>query len=68
MGRLLTAKTAASPLASEITHARPLLGQHELTAFETGARLREHRDLEQETVLAIQVLMQTVVVAGGIAK
>ncbi|ABA53703.1 hypothetical protein BURPS1710b_A0614 [Burkholderia pseudomallei 1710b] len=50
-------------------HARPLLGDHEFAAREIGARLREqNRRLQREYVLAIQILMQAVVVAFAIAQ
>ena len=46
-------------------HARPLFGQHEFTAAEIAARLRQQdRDLQREYVFAIEILMQAVVVAG----
>src|SRR5215472_10329962 len=50
-------------------HARPLLDQHELAAFEIAARLRqENRDLQRKDVLAIEVLMQAIVVADLVLK
>ena len=73
-GRLLTAKTTASPLRSGTTsardlHARPLLGQHELAAVEIRARLRQQdRDLQREDMLAVEILVQAVVVARAIAQ
>src|SRR5579864_389214 len=45
-------------------HARPLLGQHELAALEVAPRLgQQERDLQRKDVLAIEVLMQAIVVA-----
>ena len=50
-------------------HARPLLGQHELAACEVAARLgQQDRDLERKQMLAVDVLMQAIVVARAIAQ
>ena len=50
-------------------HSRPLLCQHELAAFEIAARLRQQdRDLQREHVLAIEVLVQAVEVAGFVLQ
>ena len=50
-------------------HARPLLGQHELAAGEIAARLRQQdRDLQRKHMLAVEVLMQAVVVAGAVLQ
>lgn len=50
-------------------HARALLGQHELAAGEIASRLgQEDRDLEREHVLAIEILMQAVEIAGLILQ
>src|ERR1700724_3331059 len=45
-------------------HARPLLGQHEVSAGEVGIRAREQkRDLQRKDMLSVEILMQAVVVA-----
>src|SRR5262245_44656253 len=45
-------------------HARPLLGQDEFAAGKIGARPRQQeRDLQREHVLAVDVLVQAIVVA-----
>ena len=50
-------------------HARPLLGEDELAAGEVGAGLgQEQGDLQRKDVLAIEVLVQAVVVAGTVAE
>src|ERR1700760_166464 len=50
-------------------HARPLFGEDELAAREIRAGFREQeRDLEREDVLAVDVLMQAVVIIGTISK
>src|SRR3984885_3876122 len=50
-------------------HARPLLGQYELAAGEVAPGLGEQdRHLQWKEVLAIDVLMQAIVVAGTIAQ
>ena len=50
-------------------HARPLLGEHELAAVKIAAGLRQqYRDLQREYVLAIEILMQAIVVAGAILQ
>src|SRR6185437_16962081 len=46
-------------------HARTLLGQHELATLEITAGLgQQDRDLQREDMLAIEVLMQAIVVTG----
>src|SRR5579862_2112964 len=48
-------------------HPRALFGQHQLTPAEFLAGLRQqHRRLQRKHVLAVQVLMQTVVVARAV--
>ena len=50
-------------------HPRPLLGQHEFAAGEIATRFRQqYRDLQREHVLAIEILMQAIVVAGAILQ
>ena len=50
-------------------HARALLGQHEFAAGEIAARLRQqHRHLQREDMLAIEVLMQAIVIASLILQ
>jgi hypothetical protein len=50
-------------------HARPLLGEDELAAGEVLVRLRQQdRDLQGEDVLAIEVLMQAVEIAGTVLQ
>src|SRR3989344_7462000 len=50
-------------------HARPLLGQHELTAGEILPRRRQkNRHLEREDMLAIHILMQAVVVLWSVLQ
>jgi hypothetical protein len=50
-------------------HARALLGEYELAACKINAWLGEQkRDLERKYVLAINVLMQTVVIVGVVAE
>src|SRR5690242_6287555 len=50
-------------------HPRPLLGQDELAAREVSSGLRqEERHLEGEDLLAIEILVQTVVVARAILE
>src|SRR4051794_35415849 len=50
-------------------HARPLLGEHEFTAGEILAGLRqEDRDLQWEDMLTVEILMQAVVVIRPILK
>jgi hypothetical protein len=50
-------------------HPGPLLGQHEFAAVKVASRLgKEDRDLERKKVLAIDVLVQAIVVAGAIAQ
>ena len=50
-------------------HARALFGQHKFAAAEIPARLRQqHRHLQRECQLAIQILMQTVEVAGDVLQ
>src|SRR5438105_15174978 len=50
-------------------HARPLLGHDKLSAGEIGARSREqNRDLQRKYVLAVEVLMEAIVVAGTILQ
>lgn len=48
-------------------HSRTLLGQHELSAAEISARLREqHGELQREDPLAVEVLMQAVVILWSV--
>src|SRR6185437_1478015 len=50
-------------------HARPLFGQHELTALKVASGLgEEDRDLQRKEMLAVHVLVQTIVVAQSIAQ
>src|ERR1700677_1071414 len=50
-------------------HARPLLRQHELAALEVDAGLgQQRRDLQRKNVLAVEILMQAVVVAGAVSQ
>ncbi len=50
-------------------HPRPLLGQHELAAGEIAPWFRQQdRDLQRKHVLAIEVLVQAVVVALAILQ
>ena len=50
-------------------HSRALLGQNELAAGEIMQRLGEqHGDLQREDVLAVQILVQAVVVAGTVLQ
>ena len=50
-------------------HARTLFGQHELAAGEVAARLRQqNRDLDREDVLAVEILVQAVVVVLMVLK
>ena len=50
-------------------HSRPLLGQHEFATGEIAARFRQQdRDLQREHMLAVEVLMQAVVVTGPILQ
>src|SRR5262249_10208806 len=50
-------------------HSRSLLCQHKLASGKISFRFREQKgNLDREDVLAIQVLMQAVVVAGSILQ
>ena len=50
-------------------HARALLGQHELAAGKVPPRRRQQdRDLQRKDDLAVDVLMQAIVVARAIAQ
>ena len=50
-------------------HAGPLLGQDEFAAREIHARLVEQkRDLDREDMLAVEVLVQAVVIVGTVAE
>src|SRR6266403_3930579 len=50
-------------------HSRPLLGQHEFAAGKIAARFRKKdHDLQRKHMLAIEVLMQAVVVTGPILQ
>src|SRR5690348_8537301 len=49
-------------------HARPLLGQHELAAFELSRIVEQERCLQREHPIAVEVLVQAVVVARTVAK
>ena len=50
-------------------HARTLLGEHQLAAGEVRSRLgQQDHDLQREHMLAIEILMQAVVVTGAVAK
>src|SRR5277367_5392059 len=50
-------------------HARPLFRQHELAALEIAAGFgQKRRDLQRKNVLAIEVLVQAVVVAGAVSQ
>ena len=50
-------------------HARPLLGHHEFAAREIAAGFgQQDRDLEREHMLAIEVLMQAVVIVCPVLK
>jgi hypothetical protein len=50
-------------------HARALLGHHELATFEIAARLRQqYHHLQRENMLAVQILVQAVVVVGAVLQ
>ena len=50
-------------------HAGSLLGQHELAAGEVSSRLRQQdRDLQRKDVLAVEILMQAVVVVRPVLE
>jgi hypothetical protein len=50
-------------------HARPLLREHELPAGEVDLRPREQeRELQREDMLAVDILMQAVVVARAVLQ
>ena len=50
-------------------HARPLFGQHKFAAVEIALRLgKQDRDLQRKDVLAVQVLMQAVVVVNAVLQ
>ena len=50
-------------------HARALLGQHELAAREIALRLgQQERDLQRKHMLAVEILMQAVVVALAVLQ
>lgn len=50
-------------------HARTLFGQHKLSAGEISPGLRQqNRNLKRKNMLAIEILMQTIVVALGILQ
>ena len=50
-------------------HPRPLLGQDQFAARELCARLRQEECcLQRETQLAVQVLMQAIIVARSVAQ
>jgi hypothetical protein len=50
-------------------HPRPLFGQHKFTALEIFGRIGEKdRDLQRENVLAVQILVQAIVVAGTVLQ
>jgi len=50
-------------------HAWPLLGQHEFTAGEIPFRLRQqNRQLQRKDMLAVEVLVESVVVARGVLQ
>ena len=50
-------------------HARPLLGEHEFAAQEVSSRRgQEKSGLQREDVLAVEILMQAVVVALAVLQ
>src|SRR5689334_16274410 len=50
-------------------HARPLLGEHELAAVEILSRRRQQdRELQRKDVVAIEILVQAIVVAGAVLQ
>jgi hypothetical protein len=50
-------------------HARALLGEHELAAGKVGAGPRQQqRDLQRKDVLAVEILVQAVVVAFAVLQ
>jgi hypothetical protein len=50
-------------------HARPLLGEHELATGEIPPWLAEQDSyLDRENVLAIEILVQTVEIAGAVLQ
>src|SRR6516225_818356 len=50
-------------------HARPLLREHEFAAGEIFARPRQQKgNLQREHVLAVEILMQAIVVADAVGK
>ena len=56
-------------VAGERLPARALFRQHELAAGEVPRRCRQqHRHLQREDVLAIEILVQAVVIAGAVAQ
>ncbi len=73
-GRRATGNATASPWASGTTSdarllARTLLGQHELAAREfTARRRKQNRHLERKHLVAVEILVQAVVVARAIAQ
>ena len=73
-GRSRTAKITPSPCLSGTTCGAlcwrgPLLDDHELAAVEVPARLvQQERRLQREDVLAVEVLVQAVVVAGAVGQ
>ena len=50
-------------------HARSLFGQHEFATGEIFVRLRQQdHHLQREDVLTVQILVQAIVIALGVAK
>ena len=50
-------------------HARTLLGHHELATFEIAPRLRkQYHHLQREHMLAVEILVQAVVVVGAVLQ
>ena len=50
-------------------HARPLLREHEFTPGEIVARTRQQEgDLQRKNVLAVEVLVQTIIVTGLVGE
>jgi hypothetical protein len=48
-------------------HPWPLLGHHEFAAHEVAAgRGKQNRHLDRKDVLAVEILMQTVEIAGHV--
>src|SRR4051812_12506820 len=49
-------------------HARPLLGEYEFAAGEIAGRREQERDLDGEDEVAVEILMEAVVIAGTVLE